>query len=288
MGVFGTFFHKSKSTVSSKDGGKVNEVAKQLVEAETNTVQATESSAEIVSKQNAKSAPAKSAMQAYLDSQSEGQIPVANVSSESVVASDIAAKDATDNIQRVGSGPTANVAEPDLSRTGGIKPTEPTSGLANKDSNQIVSNLTIDANTTSTKNTTTTKSPSTPGLEAPRTGSHLDQQVEVSSPTTVETPVSSQVTNESNSPEASSSDVKLAWASPMDRKEVVTAYKIFLRRFPESPEVIEPRVGMPRERLLSSFLMSPEHLQHPEHIKLIFDVANQMIIERQAADGSKT
>lgn len=62
-----------------------------------------------------------------------------------------------------------------------------------------------------------------------------------------------------------------------NKKDVVTAYKIFLRRFPESPDVIEPRVGIPRERLFGSFIMSGEHMNQPEHIKLIFEVAQEII-----------
>jgi hypothetical protein len=67
---------------------------------------------------------------------------------------------------------------------------------------------------------------------------------------------------------------------------VVTAYKIFLRRFPESPDVIAPRVGIPRERLLGSFIMSGEHMNQPEHIKLIFEVAQEIIAKAKVTQSN--
>jgi hypothetical protein len=71
-----------------------------------------------------------------------------------------------------------------------------------------------------------------------------------------------------------------------NKKDVVTAYKIFLRRFPESPDVIEPRVGIPRERLLGSFIMSGEHMNQPEHIKLIFEVAQEIIAKAKLTQSN--
>ena len=71
-----------------------------------------------------------------------------------------------------------------------------------------------------------------------------------------------------------------------NKKDVVTAYKIFLRRFPESPDVIEPRVGIPRERLLGSFIMSGEHMNQPEHIKLIFEVAQEIIAKAKVTQSN--
>ncbi len=66
----------------------------------------------------------------------------------------------------------------------------------------------------------------------------------------------------------------------MGRDDVIAAYRLFLRRDPESDAVIAPRLGMSRENLLSTFLMSPEFLQRPEHIKLLLEVAKS-IDERQ-------
>jgi hypothetical protein len=59
----------------------------------------------------------------------------------------------------------------------------------------------------------------------------------------------------------------------MSYEDIFSAYKIFLRRLPEATSVVLDRVGMPRERLLSSFMMSEEFLQHPSHIKILFEVA---------------
>jgi hypothetical protein len=86
-----------------------------------------------------------------------------------------------------------------------------------------------------------------------------------------------------------SSQLSPVTAKPIltNKKDVVTAYKIFLRRFPESPSVIEPRVGIPRERLLSSFIMSSEHLNKPEHVKLIFEVAKEIIAKAKTSQEQK-
>jgi len=58
--------------------------------------------------------------------------------------------------------------------------------------------------------------------------------------------------------------------------EVVAAYRMFLRRDPESDAVIEPRLGIARERLLSTFMVSPEFLQRPENVKLLLEVAKSL------------
>ena len=60
------------------------------------------------------------------------------------------------------------------------------------------------------------------------------------------------------------------------RDEVVAAYRMFLRRDPESNAVVEPRLGMARERLLSTFMVSPEFLQRPENVKLLLEVAKSL------------
>lgn len=60
------------------------------------------------------------------------------------------------------------------------------------------------------------------------------------------------------------------------RDEVVAAYRMFLRRDPESDAVIEPRLGIARERLLSTFMVSPEFLQRSENVKLLLEVAKSL------------
>jgi hypothetical protein len=59
-------------------------------------------------------------------------------------------------------------------------------------------------------------------------------------------------------------------------EDIVTAYRVFLRRLPESTNVVHSRVGATRERLLTSFLMSEEFLQHTSHLKILFDVAKSV------------
>ena len=59
----------------------------------------------------------------------------------------------------------------------------------------------------------------------------------------------------------------------MTREDVVAAFHLFLRRDPESEEVIEPYLGRERERLLGAFLTSAEFLQWSEHLRLIVEVA---------------
>jgi tRNA-dihydrouridine synthase len=59
-------------------------------------------------------------------------------------------------------------------------------------------------------------------------------------------------------------------------EDIVTAYRVFLRRLPESTNVVHSRVGATRERLLTSFLMSEEFLQHTSHLKILFDIAKSV------------
>ena len=73
----------------------------------------------------------------------------------------------------------------------------------------------------------------------------------------------------------------------MDRDQIIAAYRLFLRRDPESDEVISPRLGMSRENLLSTFVMSGEFLQRPEHVKLLLEVA-QTIDNRKRIPESVT
>ena len=66
----------------------------------------------------------------------------------------------------------------------------------------------------------------------------------------------------------------------MTREDVVAAYRLFLRRDPESEAVIEPYLGRGRERLVGAYLTTAEFLQRPEHVRLIAEVA-QSIERRQ-------
>ena len=69
--------------------------------------------------------------------------------------------------------------------------------------------------------------------------------------------------------------------SVVGRDEVIAAYRLFLRRDPESDPVIAPRLGMAREKLLSSFMVSPEFLQRGENVNLVLEVAKS-VEQRQA------
>ena len=65
------------------------------------------------------------------------------------------------------------------------------------------------------------------------------------------------------------------------REDVIAAYKIFLDRLPESEEVITPRSGIARERILSSFMTSKYFLSRPKNIQLLLLTAIQ--IEQKAS-----
>jgi len=67
---------------------------------------------------------------------------------------------------------------------------------------------------------------------------------------------------------------------PATREDVIAAYKIFLDRLPESEEVITPRIGIARERILSSFMTSKYFLSRPKNIQLLLLTAIQ--IEQKA------
>jgi len=67
---------------------------------------------------------------------------------------------------------------------------------------------------------------------------------------------------------------------PATREDVIAAYKIFLDRLPENEEVITPRIGLARERILSSFMTSKYFLSRPKNIQLLLLTAIQ--IEQKA------
>jgi hypothetical protein len=67
---------------------------------------------------------------------------------------------------------------------------------------------------------------------------------------------------------------------PATREDVIAAYKIFLDRLPENEEVITPRIGIARERILSSFMTSKYFLSRPKNIQLLLLTAIQ--IEQKA------
>jgi len=68
---------------------------------------------------------------------------------------------------------------------------------------------------------------------------------------------------------------------PATREDVIAADKIFLDRLPENEEVITPRIGIARERILSSFMTSKYFLSRPKNIQLLLLTAIQ--IEQKAS-----
>ena len=65
----------------------------------------------------------------------------------------------------------------------------------------------------------------------------------------------------------------------MTKEDIIAAYKIFLKRLPESIDVVMPRVGLSADRILIDFFSSSEFLARPEAVKLIFTLAKKIIDE---------
>ena len=68
----------------------------------------------------------------------------------------------------------------------------------------------------------------------------------------------------------------------MSQEDIIAAYKIFLKRHPETLEVIRPRVGLTGDRVLVDFLSSSEFTSRPEVVKLIFALAKKLLEEQKA------
>jgi hypothetical protein len=58
--------------------------------------------------------------------------------------------------------------------------------------------------------------------------------------------------------------------------DVVAAYKIFLKRLPESMEVTNSRVGLDTNKLLLAFFCSDEFLHYPENRDLVMRLSEQV------------
>lgn len=70
----------------------------------------------------------------------------------------------------------------------------------------------------------------------------------------------------------------------MTKEDIIAAYKIFLKRPPESMEVVLPRVGLSADRILIDFFSSSEFLARPEAVKLIFTLAKKILDEKAPAN----
>jgi len=68
----------------------------------------------------------------------------------------------------------------------------------------------------------------------------------------------------------------------MSQEDIIAAYKIFLKRHPETMEVIKPRVGLTGDRVLVDFLSSREFTSRPEVVNLIFALAKKLLDEQKA------
>ena len=68
----------------------------------------------------------------------------------------------------------------------------------------------------------------------------------------------------------------------MSQEDIIAAYKIFLKRHPETMEVIKPRVGLTGDRVLMDFLSSSEFTSRPEVVNLIFALAKKLLDEQKA------
>ena len=83
--------------------------------------------------------------------------------------------------------------------------------------------------------------------------------------------------------EAAATVPEIAVEPGVGRDEVIAAYRLFLRRDPESDAVIAPRLGMAREKLLGTFMVSPEFLQRAENINLVLEIAKALELRLPAA-----
>ena len=68
----------------------------------------------------------------------------------------------------------------------------------------------------------------------------------------------------------------------MSKEDIIAAYKFFLKRHPETLEVIKPRVGLTGDRVLVDFLSSSEFTSRPEVVNLIFALAKKLLDEQKA------
>jgi len=63
----------------------------------------------------------------------------------------------------------------------------------------------------------------------------------------------------------------------MTSRDVISAYKLFLNRIPESEEVVNARVGLSDFELLSHFLSSDEFIKNPKNEALILEVVSNLL-----------
>lgn len=71
----------------------------------------------------------------------------------------------------------------------------------------------------------------------------------------------------------------------MTAEDIVAAYKLFFRRMPENQEVINNRIGLSANQILSSFLMSDEFTSIPDSSQLLHECIKS--IEHKQSSKSK-
>jgi hypothetical protein len=69
----------------------------------------------------------------------------------------------------------------------------------------------------------------------------------------------------------------------VSESDVVAAYKMFLGRLPETRQVITSRIGIQPERLLASFLTSPEFRSRKQFSPIILALAREIVDQNKAA-----
>lgn len=69
----------------------------------------------------------------------------------------------------------------------------------------------------------------------------------------------------------------------VSESDVVAAYKMFLGRLPESRQVIQSRIGIEPERLLASFLTSPEFRSRKQFSPIILALAREIVDQNNKA-----
>jgi hypothetical protein len=71
------------------------------------------------------------------------------------------------------------------------------------------------------------------------------------------------------------------------KEDIIAAYKIFLNRHPESPFVLQPRIGKSIEENLIEFTLSDEFLNRPDASEIILKAAKIVLENQQMASAIK-
>jgi len=72
---------------------------------------------------------------------------------------------------------------------------------------------------------------------------------------------------------------KNALSATITKNDIITAYRIFLNRFPENEEMLQPWIGTPFDKIFGSFVLSEEFLNRSEFWPSLVKAA-QIVIEK--------